>query len=84
MPPKAVRGMCQNMADKYRNQKSKAQETEDLVVQEDSIQYQIRERRESKSKKDVSPCTSNTQERLKKCQKFSFSLIYLELLQIQF
>ena len=42
MPPKAVRGRCKKLAGKYRNQKRKAEETEDLEVQEDSIQYLIR------------------------------------------
>jgi len=64
MPPKAGRGRGKKkLAGKYRTQKRKAEETEDLEVQEDSSESPTRERRGSKSKKDVSPCTSKTPER---------------------
>ena len=64
MPPKAGRGRGKKkLAGKYRTQKRKAEETEDLEVQEDSSESPTRERRGRKSKKDVSPCTSKTPER---------------------
>ena len=64
MPPKAGRGRGENkLAGKYKTQKRKAEETEDLGIQEDSSESPTRERRGRKSKKDVSPCTSKTPER---------------------
>jgi len=64
MPPKAGRGRGKKkLAGKYRTQKRKAEETEDLEVQEDSSESPTRERRGRKSKKDVSPCTSKSPER---------------------
>ncbi|XP_041362827.1 thyroid hormone receptor-associated protein 3-like [Gigantopelta aegis] len=62
MPPKTGRGRGKRLAGKYRTQKRKAEETEDLEVQEDSTESPTRERRR-KSKKDVSPCPSKTPER---------------------
>ncbi|KAL3062596.1 hypothetical protein OYC64_002410 [Pagothenia borchgrevinki] len=63
MPPKVGRGRRKKLAGKYRTQKRKAEETEDLEVQEDSTESPTRERKGRKCKKDVSPCPSKTPER---------------------
>ncbi|KAF3853839.1 hypothetical protein F7725_014527 [Dissostichus mawsoni] len=63
MPPKAGRGRRKKLAGKYRTQKRKAEETEDLEVQEDCTESPTRERKGRKCKKDVSPCPSKTPER---------------------
>ncbi|XP_071092699.1 uncharacterized protein [Haliotis cracherodii] len=52
MPPKAGRGKGKKRAVKYRTQKRKAEETDDLDVQEDTTESPTRERRGRKSKKD--------------------------------
>ncbi|KAK5909578.1 hypothetical protein CesoFtcFv8_003495 [Champsocephalus esox] len=62
MPPKVGRGRRKKLAGKYRTQKRKAEETEDLEVQEDSTESPTRERKGRKCKKDVSPCPSKTPE----------------------
>ncbi|PIK52574.1 hypothetical protein BSL78_10516 [Apostichopus japonicus] len=62
MPPKAGKGRGKKLAGKYRNQKRKAEENEDLEVQEDSTESPTREKGR-KSKKDVSSCPSKTPER---------------------
>ena len=52
MPPKVGRGRGKKkLAGKYRTPKRKAEETEDLEVQEDSFESPTRERRGRKSKK---------------------------------
>ncbi|XP_033946341.1 claspin-like isoform X1 [Pseudochaenichthys georgianus] len=56
------RGRRKKLAGKYRTQKRKAEETEDLEVQEDSTESPTRERKGRKCKKDVSPCPSKTPE----------------------
>lgn len=45
MPPKAGKSRGKKLAGKYRNQKRKAEENEDLEVQEDSTESPTRERR---------------------------------------
>ncbi|KAK1892360.1 Glutamate--tRNA ligase [Dissostichus eleginoides] len=63
MPPKVERGRRKKLAGKYRTQKRKAEETEDLEVQEDSTESPTRERKGRKCKKDVSPCPSKAPKR---------------------
>ncbi|KAI9535108.1 hypothetical protein NQZ68_007197 [Dissostichus eleginoides] len=63
MPPKAGRGRRKKLAGKYRTQKRKAEETEDLEVQEDSTESPTSERKGRKCEKDVSPCPSKAPER---------------------